>query len=253
MIKKEREQTILKHLSEKSVIDVQSVAKTCDVSEITIRRDFEVLEKEGKLIRTHGGATSVPNTLNDFGFNEKANSNRDGKKSICQKAAEFIKDDDIIYVDCGSTVYHLTSFIGNKKNIKVITNSIPVVSNLINHPNIKIYLIGGELDTKRQATYGPLSEMAISNYRATKAFIGAAGFSFDEGLCANDEKEAKTTTLMAHNAQEVFLLVGSRKLDKIAFVNYAKLNIADYIVSDNGLPEEFINKCIENDIKIITA
>jgi DeoR family fructose operon transcriptional repressor len=253
MIKKEREKQILRKLTENGVIDVQTIAKLCHVSEITIRRDFEQLEKEGKLIRTHGGATFALNSFKNFGFNEKANYNKQKKIRICQKASEYIKENDVIYVDCGSTVFHLTSFIGKIKNLKVVTNSIPVISVLMNFTNIKAYLIGGELDKERQALYGPMSEMAINSYRATKAFIGAAGVSISQGLSSLDEKEANTTVNMAQNADLVFLLADSEKINKIAFVNYAKITLVDYLITDNEVPESFMNECIENNIKLIIA
>jgi DeoR family fructose operon transcriptional repressor len=253
MLQIERRKIILNQLKKASSVTIPSLARACNVSEITIRRDLDELQERGMLIRTHGGATKSSAIHNLVSFEEKSTENKDKKVSVCRKAAEFIQENDSIYIDCGSTVYHLVQHITGKGPLKVVTNSLPIMSYLINYPHIKLYMIGGELDHKRQALYSTLVDECNFSYRVDKAFIGAAAVSLEHGLSANDEKEAHTTLKMARAANEVFLLADSSKMNKTAFMNYSELGLIDHLVTDEGVKQEFVNQCVELGIDIMIS
>src|SRR5450759_3228573 len=154
MMRELRQKYILNHLSKGESISIQDIVDKCGVSEITARRDLNTLEKRGLLIRTHGGAIKSEITNGMFGFDKKSIKNRDNKIEICRFAAGFVEDNDTIYIDCGTTTYHLSRFLTKFRNLRIITNSLPVVSELLPFTNITVYLIGGELDNSRKALYG---------------------------------------------------------------------------------------------------
>lgn len=225
----------------------------CQVSEITTRRDLAELEKSGLLVRMHGGAIMSRGVENMFSFDRKALHNKEKKIQICKKASTFISENDIIYIDCGTTVYHLTQFLKNFNSLRVITNSLPVVSELQYHPQIRVYLIGGELDSRRKALYGPLSELGLEKYQAQKAFIGASGITIARGLSSNDEKEAQVTYKMACAATEIYLLCDSSKFEKDAFFKYADLSLVSSIITDEGITNPVLQLYKKNKINIIIS
>jgi DeoR family transcriptional regulator, fructose operon transcriptional repressor len=247
-----RKKVILDMLNNKESITIQEVVKRCDVSEITIRRDFDELESKGLMIRTHGGAVKSKAGDQLFMYDVKINQNKTNKEAICEVASRFIKNDDIIFIDCGTTLIHLTKFIQKLDSVIVITNSLPVVSELINFSNIKLILIGGEAVNERKAIYGPFAERSISQYHANKAFIGADGVSMKKGLSSFDEKEGAITLRMAENADEVFLLCDSTKIERNSFVKFASLSAVDYLITDKDVNKKYISEYKAHNVKIIT-
>src|SRR3977135_2093080 len=124
-----RRQQILEKISQAGEGEIRQLAAALNTAEITIRRDLNQLSEDGLLYRTHGGAMKVNPLEFPHHFMNKAATNSEAKDRIARRAAEEIKDGDIIFLDCGSTVFRLCPFIKNRR-IKVITNSIPIVYEL---------------------------------------------------------------------------------------------------------------------------
>jgi DeoR family fructose operon transcriptional repressor len=240
-------------LDNQESISVQDIAEKCDVSEITVRRDFVNLESKNLIIRTHGGALKSKSIDTLFNYDLKINQNAEQKIAICKKASEFVSKNDIIFIDCGTTVIHLTKFITGFDSLTVITNSLPVVSNLINFNNIKLIIIGGEVISERKAIYGNVAERCIVQYHADKAFIGATGVSVLKGLTSSDENESAITLKMAENADQVFLLCDSSKIERNSFVQFAPLSKIDYLITDKGIDPSAIDSYKEHKVHVITA
>lgn len=225
-----RKQKILKIVEEQGEADVKELALKVETSEITIRRDLALMATDGLIFRTHGGAMKLSLVNIPASFEQKIATNIEQKDYIARLAAQEIQDSDIIFMDCGSTVFRLCQFIKNKR-IKVITNSLPVVYELSN-TEVSINLIGGELDNKRQAIHGQIATEHIRRYRADKAFLGVDGISIENGLSAASEKEAEITIAMSSNAQQTYLLCDSSKLGKDKYLKFASLSIVNVLVTN---------------------
>ena len=224
-----RKQAILERLDAEGEADIKVLAAALKVAEITVRRDLNVLAEDGLLFRTHGGAMRVDEIAPAVSFANKAATKLSAKEAICRRAADEVKDGDILFMDCGSTVFHLCAFIRNKK-IQVITNSMPVVYALQNS-RVALNIIGGEYDMERQAVHGKMAEYHIGKYRATKAFLGADGIS-GAGLFANSEKEATLTLAMAKQSGATYLLCDAGKIGKETYLHFADLSLIDTLITD---------------------
>ncbi len=246
-----RKRIILNLLNDNDFVSTQEILKECNASEITIRRDLSELEAKGLIIRTHGGATKKPATEYLFTYKNKMNRNRKNKENICKIASGFVKENDIIFIDCGSTLSFMSKYISKLNALTVITNSLPIISELLNFENVKLIIIGGEVVTERQAVYGHSAERHIEQYHANKAFIGADGISLSKGLTSFDEKEASITLKMAENADKVFLLCDSSKIERDSFVRFAPISILDYVVTDKNLDSSFISKYKKSGVNLI--
>ena len=253
MVPELRKEIILNTLNENGVLYTQEMIKKCDVSEITIRRDLTELESKGLLIRTHGGAVKSKATDVLFTYDLKINKNRQNKEAICQLAANYIDEGDIIFIDCGSTLSLLTKFISRFSFLTVITNSLPIISELINFSNIRLSLIGGEIASERQAVYGPVTEKNIGMYHADKAFIGADGISLKNGLSSYDEKDAAITLKMMENSNEVFLLCDSSKIEKNSFIKFAPISNIHHLITDNRINPEQLKIYRDHGVDVIIA
>ncbi len=249
----ERKKIILDLLHSNDFVSGRSIMERCNVSEITVRRDLTDLENKGLLIRTHGGAVRSVAAGNLFTYDSKISRNRQNKEAICRTASSFIENNDIIFIDCGSTLSFMSKYVTKFESLTIITNSLPIVSELINFPAIKLILIGGEVINERKAIYGLFADRNISQFHAKKAFIGADGVSLEGGLTSYDENEASVTSKMAGNSEKVFLLCDSSKIEKDSFVRFAPLSAVDVVITDSEISDHYLAKYLENNINIITG
>jgi len=224
-----RKQKIMEQLDRTGEVDIKELAAGLDISEITARRDLNQLANDGLLYRTHGGAMKVDPLAKPKDFVNKAAQNADVKDSICRKAAEHINDGDIIFMDCGSTVFRLCQFIKHKK-IKVITNSLPVIYELQNF-SVSINIIGGEFNNERQATHGKIANEHIARYRAGKAFLGVDGISAN-GLFANSELEADITSMYINQSTYTYVLCDDSKVGKETYLKFADIDQIEAIITN---------------------
>ena len=245
----ERKKIILQMTDLKGSVSVNEIAESLQISEITVRRDLAILSEKGLIYRTHGGAMKVSLAKDSFSFANKVAVNVENKDYICGLANDYIKDGQTIFIDCGSTVFRLCELVRNKQ-IKLITNSLPVVYELINS-QVSINLIGGELDKDRNAVHGKMAEEHICRYKADYAFIGTDGISIKNGLSANSELEAGITQSMIQNSNKVILLCDSTKLEKDKYFKFAPLSSISTILTDKKADDGILKKYKKEKIEII--
>lgn len=252
MHQKRRYKIILDSLEKKDFVRVSDLVEQLDVSHMTIRRDLADLEGKGYLVRTYGGAMKSEVIESLFDFDRRMERASGEKEAICRAASRFVEDGDILFIDCGTTPFRLCRHIRQKKNLRVVTNSLPVVAELIHHPNVRVSLVGGEVVGERRAAYGAAAERMIGEYHADKAFIGADGLSLKNGLSSYDEKEAGVTRRMAENADRVFLLCDSSKVERDSYVRFAPLSLFNLLITDSRIKRSVHELYRRNGIEIIT-
>ena len=251
MIPELRKELILKTLNEADVVFTNEIMKQCNVSELTIRRDLAELESKGLLVRTHKGAIKSKVTDMLFTYDLKINQNRQNKETICRLANKYIEEGDIIFLDCGTTLSLFAKYIAKFNCLTVITTSLPIISELIHYTNIRLSLIGGDIDIERQATYGTIAENTAGYYHANKAFIGVDGISLKKGLSSYDDKEGAITQKMMENSDEVFLLCDSSKIEKNSFVKFASVTEIHHLITDVQITPEHLKMYRDAGVDVI--
>lgn len=229
---------ILEILETKDSAEVPELALELGISEITVRRDLNILANENLLLRTHGGAVKIG--LKKVAFSQKSEVNTEAKDEICKKAASLIQEGDVVFLDCGSTVFRICQYIKNKK-IKVVTNSLPIVNELLGS-EVNVNFAGGEIDAARQAAHGKIAIEHIARYKADIAFVGIDGISIANGLSANSEKEADMTLSMANNAKSTYFLCDSSKFEKDRYLSFAEIISVKNIITDSKIKVEILNE-----------
>jgi DeoR family transcriptional regulator, fructose operon transcriptional repressor len=235
-----RKQKILETIEQQGLADVKELATLLDISEITIRRDLTVLAEQGLLIRTHGGAMKVSLSQMPVSFAQKSAINAEQKDEICRIASSLISEGDVVFLDCGSTVFRICPFIRNLK-IKVVTNSLPIINELIGS-TVSLNFAGGEIDMERQAAHGKIAAEHFNRYKADKAFVGIDGISIKNGLSSNSEKEAEITQAILQNTREAFFLCDSSKLEKDRYLPFANIDSVKNIITDSQVSEELLRQ-----------
>ena len=169
------------YLNEHGIIKIDKLMEMFGISIETARRDLSYLEKEGLIKKIYGGATIIEQEAKEPANAERLSKNIDEKTAIGQKCADFINDGDSVFLEVGTTVLQVAKALKNKKNLTVITNSIPIVNELMD-TDFNIYISGGKIRHGEGSISGTLSMFEMENFHIGKAIIGAGGITLDYGL-----------------------------------------------------------------------
>jgi len=248
----ERRLKIIDLLQEKGNVIVSELSSLLSVTEETIRRDLEGLEKEGLLKRTYGGAIPSNRISLELSFKAREIEHKEEKKAIGKVAAALIETGDALMFDASTTALEVAKKIKVKKRLTVITSSLAVVLELIDKPEITVISTGGVFHSRSLSYIGPLAEKGVRNYYVDKMFLGAKGISI-AGLTDSYEAEAQLKKAMIESAKEPIFVIDSSKFNKIALVNIVPLKAISKVITDKGIPSEYKKLLSERGIEMIIA
>lgn len=250
MLGLERRQKITELIQRDQKVYVPNLSTLFNVTEETIRRDLEKLEKEGILTRTYGGAVSNQHTYEDLSFTTRETMNLENKQFIAAKASELIKNNDTIMIDASTTCLECMNFFKSKKDITVITNSVKIPYDYVNS-HLNIISTGGILRSHSLALVGPIAHNALTNYYVDFAIISCKGLSLDKGIMESNEPEGEFKKKMVQQANKIILLADHTKFNKIAFTRILGFEDINYIVTNQEPPSEWLDLCIKHNIQLI--
>lgn len=251
MLAIERRQKIMAMLNENKSVLVPELAKLFNVTEETIRRDLEKLEKEGLLKRTYGGAVLVENYNVDIPFEFRNATNIEGKKQIALTLIKYIEDGDTLVMDSSTSALQVAKLLKTKKKITVITNSEQIINELKVFEDIKVISTGGTLRNRSLSLVGPIAENTLKSLNANKAIISCKGFDIEKGFTESNELEAQVKKMMIEIADQVYMIADHTKMNKTALVNIATLDDVDFIFTDKILPPSQENAIREKNVEIV--
>ncbi|MCO7125659.1 DeoR/GlpR family DNA-binding transcription regulator [Sporolactobacillus shoreicorticis] len=233
MLAEERQQLILKILTETHVVKMQELVQMLAASESTIRRDLQELEGRHLLRRIHGGASLLRKLNEEPDMETKTFKNAQQKKSIAKLAAQKIKDNDCIYLDAGTTTLEMIPFI-RARNVTVVTNG-PAHGDLLVRKKIVCYLLGGLMKPNTKAIVGSIALQNINLFRFDTAFIGVNGIDSSVGYTTPDPEEAALKRRAHQLAASSYVVADSSKFSEISFCRMFDLGEAA-IITDQ-IPE----------------
>ncbi|MEC1374572.1 DeoR/GlpR family DNA-binding transcription regulator [Heyndrickxia oleronia] len=246
----ERQKKIVELLMIKKVMKLTELTKELNVSIDTLRRDISLLTKQGKIEKIYGGVKIVEENFGESTIDERMVSHLKEKETIAQKCSEYIQDGDCIYIDSGSTTFQIAKYIKNKKKLTVITNSIPVILELLNS-DIELIIIGGKIrrDERSVVTYEYLFNFSQLNIQ--KAFICASGITIEKGISDYNMEEAITRKKMIELSNEIYVAADSTKFGKNVTIGIAPLSEIDYVITDHNINKLFINQFKQTNTNLI--
>ena len=239
-------------LGQDRVVRVEELTERLGVSSATIRRDLGELEKLGELRRVYGGAVSTGGRLDEPLFDDKTSVAAAEKRSIAEAALKYIKPNDTIYLDGGSTILELARLLKDRSNVTVVTNSLRAAVELAGR-GPRLILVGGELRRLAQTTVGPLTRFMIEELHVDKAFMGTIGLSLDAGLTTTDPTEAYTKELVMEHAREVILLADSSKAHKVSFTRAGRLDRVQVLITDALFDRKLARELHKRGIEVVRA
>ncbi|PID67359.1 MAG: transcription-repair coupling factor [Fusobacteriales bacterium] len=227
MLKIERHNLIMELLKKKNFLKLSDLLKIMKISEATIRRDLTELEINKKLIRVHGGAKLISKKNFESDMSEKKKLHINEKNKIAKKGAEFLEDNQKIFLDAGTTTGALIPHILEKNNIEVVTNGYSHIEMLIKN-GIKTFLIAGEVKKTTQALVGPLALLSLKNFNFDIAFLGANAIT-EEGYMTPDPDEAIVKEAILKKAERTYILADTSKFLADKSIIFAERNEAKLI------------------------
>ena len=249
----ERQDHIARIVEEHGRARVSDLATTFRVSGVTIRKDLAVLERQGRLVRTHGGAMTVGRAGAERAFDVRERLQRDEKDAIGRAAAAMVVDGESIALDASTTALALARHLkgrGGWLHLTVITNGLRIASELAGHPGIGVVMPAGFLRWEALSLVGPLGEGLFEKVNIQKAFMGAAGFAIEAGLSDATEEEAQIKRLMVQGASEVVGLVDHTKWGRAAFATFCETADIGVVVTDAGAPPAMVEEVRRTGIEV---
>ncbi len=242
MLAHKRKQLIKELVDKHRVVRVADLSEKFHISDVTIRRDLKELEEAGMLKRTHGGAIKVTNAAVEPSLHELQMVNVEQKIRIARAAYNMINDNDAIIIDSSATIAHIATFLkeGNKRNITLVTNSFRAVMDLVHCENVEIIHIGGQVRRNIVSSIGSIAENALKTLRVDKAFIGANGIDFKNGITTPNLFESQIKRAMMMSANETYVLAESAKFHQTYLSIICPVHAVDTIITDDGIDTETI-------------
>lgn len=231
MFNLERQNEILSILEKDRSVSVNKLSKLLYVSQPTIRRDLDTLEKLGKVVRTHGGVVLRETAEKEIPLLLREEQNNRPKQIIAQKAQELIKNGDVIFLDASSTVSYLIPHLKKFSDIIVVTNS-PKTSMRLGEEHIKNYCTGGMLLFHSVAYVGSEVENFISKINADILFFSSRGYSEDGRITDSSIEEATVKKAMMKNAAKSYYLCDSSKKNKKYMYNICSIRDTNGIITE---------------------
>jgi DeoR family transcriptional regulator, fructose operon transcriptional repressor len=229
----ERRSMIIEEVNRRSSIQVSDICDQFGVSEVTARADLASLEAAGALRRTHGGAVSIKRTITVTYPDQRLNKNVEAKRSVAERAAQFVEDGDSILVDTGTTTFEFVCCLTEFRKLKIVTHDLSIATFAgANLPNAEVMLLGGVLRRDRQYATGLITNTVLDKVNADKAFLATDSFHPDYGFTADNEGNAEVKTHMLENAREHYMLMDASKVRRPDFIRYADVHDFDAILTD---------------------
>ena len=251
MLTLERRNLIIQKLNTDGKIIVSVLAREFDVTEETIRRDIEKLEREGLATKTYGGAVSTSMQGKDLPYKIRKKSNVEPKTKIAQLVASMIKDGDQIMLDASSTSLYVVRQIKQLSNITIITNSIEILLELGDKTGWTILSTGGTLREGAYSLSGSSAERMIRDHHVDLAICSAKGLDTNMGITESNEKDAEMKKAIFNAANTRILAMDHSKFDNISFIKVCDIKDVDIIVTDKNPGAAWEKRITDNGVSLV--
>ncbi len=257
MLQAERRLEILDLVTQNGNVTIAQVCERFQVTEMTARRDLSALDREGLLRRVHGGAVSALGRSYEPPYRLRTTKNREAKKIIGRKAAEMILDGDSIALDVGTTTLEIARAIVDKRNLTIITSSLPVANEIVARlsldSGVRLILTGGIIRSGELSMIGHIAEQSYRDLHVDKAFIGIGGLSLEDGLTEYNLEDALVKRWLLKNALQKIVVADGSKLGRVTFASVSPLSSVNTIITDSSAPVEILQAITQLGIGVVIA
>ncbi|QNL48398.1 DeoR/GlpR transcriptional regulator [Olivibacter sp. SDN3] len=230
MLREERFRKILNQLETKTRVTYQELSLIVNVSEDTIRRDIDMLDRTGLLSKVRGGA--IPRSKNPLTFHDRQSFLNEGKEVIALKAQQFLKDGQTVFLDGGTTICQLASHFNINLSIRVVTNNLALIPILKPFKNIDVIVLGGNYLNATETNIGMTTCTQVQQYVADVYFMGLCATHSAFGITTAIAAEAEVKRTMFRSSLKSIALSNSEKLENIDPFRVCDINQIDVLITD---------------------
>jgi DeoR/GlpR family transcriptional regulator of sugar metabolism len=242
VLARRRQDLIAEEVRRQGAVRVSELVSLLGVSDMTIRRDLDVLAGAGLLEKVHGGATVLSESAastDEPGFEAKSHQQTAEKLAIAELAAELVRPGTAIGITAGTTTWHLADMLGEIADLVVVTNSIRVADRLHAAAEVeRTVILTGGVRTPSDALVGPVAERALASLHLDQVFMGVHGMTERAGFTTPNLMESETNCAFVNAAEHLVVLADHTKWGTLGLSTIARLHEADVLVSDDGLPAD---------------
>lgn len=253
MLAQERQEEILRRIREQKNIKTSEIMQLFNVSSETVRRDLDYLEGIGCLKKVYGGAILTKKLNWEPPLHERALINKKEKEEIAVKCAEIINDDEIIFIDSGTTPFEVVKRLTSRKNLTIFTISLLAADFIIDNLDARCIILGGEVRKKERSLNGPIAEAVLSTLHFDKAVLSAGGIHPSSGLTDYDLNDVSIKKKIVQSADEIIVAADSSKFGVKALAQVAPLTDLSIIVTDNNLGNEWRELFLKGSPELVIA
>jgi DeoR/GlpR family transcriptional regulator of sugar metabolism len=246
-----RQREILELLKTKGECSIDYFAKRFGTSGMTVRRDLQELAEQGRIIRTHGGATLSPGVSFEFAFLKRTKMNEAQKKAIGRLAASLIQDGQSVVLDSGTTTLAIAEELRQRSGVRVITTSLPIASMLQYNESIEINLLGGQLRPGSPDLSGAITESNLELLCADLAFVGADAVDRRGTVYTEFAELSRMLARMVANAKAPYVVADSTKLDRTALWRFGDLKTMSGLITDGKADPAFVGSLTKAGVKVL--
>lgn len=240
------------YIMKKNKVSLEELCEKFEISLSTLRRDLKKLSSRGSIQKVYGGVEcSKERKLTPL--SARIEINRLGKMKIARKAAQFICNNDIIFIDSGSTLGEMAPFLSKNKNLTVITNNMLIINKAICFKNLQLISLSGVYDHNTLSFVGDRVAEILKTYNISKAFMGTTGFSLSSGITNSTPLESAVKRTAVKSASKVFLLADHFKIDVFAPYTYCDYEDIDVLITDKDIPNTFKELFKSNNCQVEVA
>jgi DeoR family fructose operon transcriptional repressor len=222
-----------KLLSVQGFMSLAELAQVVGVSESTVRRDLETLEKEGFVKRTYGGAVFVKDTTpHKLAYADRETTALAEKRAIARAVSEMIPENQAIILNGGTTCYEVAEAIKGRR-LNVVTNSVPIASLLSAYPDTEVTFVGGYVYPRTGVALGAMTVRQLDSLHATQLVMSCAGAT-EEGTFNANQMMVDVERRMMEEADEAILAVDHTKFGMRSVVKLCDFGELDAVVTDAG-------------------
>lgn len=237
----ERRNAILEIIKDQKQVKIIELSSMLNVSRETIRNDlYEIEQTEGLIKKVYGGAV-LDETTKESAYDKRKETNKDAKKQIAKIAADLIEDGDTIYLDYGTTVLNLAEMLTDKKDLTVVTNTLPIINILAECENINLFVPGGVIRRNELSFAGASATRAINDIYVDIGFFGCSGINSKSEITNIFEGEVDFSRKILQQSTNAIILADHTKFGITSYKQVAKFTEVDVIITDKVIDTELRN------------
>lgn len=249
----ERRRMITDMANTEKEFTIEQLQVRFNVSEVTLRRDLDILESQGILRRVRGGAVLNNSPQLEIKFQEKLGQKIALKREIAKVAASLVDDGQVVMLSGGTTTMYIARELCKKKDITIVTPAINIAAEVAGYETVNLVAIGGLVRRDSYVASGHMADEALNTMNADYAFVGVDGVDISAGFTTPNLMESRTDKTMLQTATRPIIVADHSKFAKVAFSPVARLEEVASLITDSEAPENYVAQLQEAGCKVLSA